>query len=821
MHLSGRRIGHIRVERFLGQGGMGDVYEGFDEKLRRRVALKVLHRHPGDQDARARLIREAHALSELEHPNICRIFELIDDEPDVDVLVLELIEGRTLTEAIREGLATGEPLRIGVSIAEVMVAAHRAGILHRDLKPDNVMLTKSGTVKVLDFGLARRLERSSGRHKAQFRTEELPAMQLADAGRTQQVWIRPDTYDSPPLATAVGIAVGTPLYMSPEQARGETLTTASDMYSFGLLLQTLFTGVEPYPPGFSGAEVMLKAAMGESLPADVADREVASLINSLKSLAPSDRPTAIDALARLRWIADRPRRYVRRTIAAAAVAVVCLGVTKYTVDLRHERAVARQAEQEAIRRRAQADDLINFMLGDLRKKLEPVGRLDVLDAAASKALEYASSLDPQALSTPELVRMSKALDQLGDVRAEQGRLPDALTAYRRSLTLTREAVRRAPADNDAQFAEGQSEFGLGDTYRRMGNLPQALVHMRAYMLAGELLATRDPSNESYLIERAFGHGAVASVLEAQGDLAPALEHLRITASIKRALALAAPNDNDRQTEYANTLNRSGFVLQRMGKLAEAQRDFEAAVEICARLAARDPQQMQWKEHLAITTSYASAVAELMGNDDAGWKSRQSELSIWMELHTHDQTNADWMRNLAITRMRIGTLQRRRGDIRGALASLASAEQTMRNVMTIDAKRSSWRRDLAVILTARAAADLAGHDARGALAAADDALARLAAFSDPGSARYVTEAMLARGDALDALGRREEARATWMRARATIEPVAQSASDPQLIDVWCRTLFRLGERSRAALLQQRLAAIGYRSRDLVNAGMERR
>src|SRR6266542_1662348 len=160
MNLNGRRYGHIRVERILGQGGMGDVYQGFDETLARRVALKVLHHDIRlDAEARTRLIREARTLSQLDHPNICRIYDFIEDG-ESDVLVLEMIDGRTLQEAMNDGLSAAEKLRIARAIASVLVAAHRAGIIHRDLKPANVMLTKSGQVKVLDFGLARWVERT-------------------------------------------------------------------------------------------------------------------------------------------------------------------------------------------------------------------------------------------------------------------------------------------------------------------------------------------------------------------------------------------------------------------------------------------------------------------------------------------------------------------------------------------------------------------------------------------------------------------------------------------------------------------------------------
>src|SRR5216110_2691476 len=259
MNLAGRSFGHIRVDRILGQGGMGDVYEGFDVRLARRVALKVLNSEGQlDEEARARLIREARTLSKLDHPNICRIYDFIDDGVS-DVLVLELIDGRTLQEAMDDGLSAAEKLRIARAIASVLVAAHRAGIIHRDLKPENVMLTKSGEVKVLDFGLARWIKRKSGQSYPAISPGRLRVVEPGEAAA-------PPPEDPAVNATAIGITVGTPLYMSPEQARGEPLTTASDIHSFGLLLQALFTGKEPYADGLTAREVMIKASRGDSLP---------------------------------------------------------------------------------------------------------------------------------------------------------------------------------------------------------------------------------------------------------------------------------------------------------------------------------------------------------------------------------------------------------------------------------------------------------------------------------------------------------------------------------------------------------------------------
>src|ERR1043165_561959 len=424
MSLAGQNFGHIRVGRILGHGGMGDVYEGFDERLARRVALKVLNSNGQlEDDARARLIREARTLSKLDHPNICRIYDFIEEG---DMLVLELVDGRTLQEAMNAGLSTAEKLRIARDVAAVLVAAHRAGIVHRDLKPDNVMLTRSGEVKVLDFGLARWTKRKSGSFPA------VPAIPADDGGPRLHAVGDPDStavYDAvrratanagPPTATAFGIPVGTPLYRSPEQARGEPLTTASDIYSFGLVLQAMFTGKDPYPPELNAREIMIRASRGDSLPVNGVRRDVAALIKTFKALAPSDRPTAGDALRRINRIIDTPKRIARRAAVAALVALIVFAGWKYTVDLRRERAAAQKAEVEAKRSRADADGLIGFMLGDLRTKLDPVGKLDILDDVGERALAYMSSLDPKTLTAEELGRNSKALYQLGEVRIGQG-----------------------------------------------------------------------------------------------------------------------------------------------------------------------------------------------------------------------------------------------------------------------------------------------------------------------------------------------------------------------------------------------------------------
>jgi serine/threonine-protein kinase len=821
MELIGRHFGHIRVTQVIGQGGMGDVYGGYDEKLQRKVALKVLNADQRlDGEARERLLREARALSQLDHPNICRIHDYIETG-EVDLLVLEYIDGRTLDDAMRERMAHPEKLRIAVAIAEVLVQAHRAGIVHRDLKPENVMLTKTGEVKVLDFGLARWLHRaratrgSSDKHVAIRSGGNLRAVaEVADTvafpGPQTPPRNRPDF-----LATAVGITLGTPLFMSPEQARGESLTPASDMFSFGLLLQTLFTGEDPHPDGLMAREVILRVARGETQPVKGAPGDVAALINRLKQLAPADRPTAVETVERLRFLDAKPERIARRAIIATIALVALLGAWRYTVDLKRERAIAVEARAEADRRRAQAENLIEFMVGDLRKKLDPVGRLDILEDAARRSLDYFTSLDAAALSVADLIRNAKALHQLGEALMAQGKSDDAMVAFRGSLQLAETAMRREPQNPEAQLAFGTSHFWIGNMDRINADLPRALEHWTQYMLVGEKLAAAYPDNDTYRQERAYGHGNVATLLETQGDLAGALLHNRVTMQIKKARLDANPADAERQNEYAITLNKVGFVLQQLGDLRAALDHFEREFAIVSALAANDPTNATYKRAAATSRSYIAGVMESLGRDDDALDQRVAELSTERQLHESDRANVSWQRNLALTETRLADLLRRRGEISRAAALLADSERLMRELVAQKDARPTWRRDLAVVRIAVSRVELAAGRASVAIDAANDAVRMLEnpPSHDPVWARFLAEAHLVSGDALTAAGRHGEAHAAYSHARATIEPIARSATDPAMLDISARSALRAG-REWEPLVRQ-LERIGYRHRDLAN------
>jgi len=205
----GSLLGPYRILDLLGAGGMGQVYRAFDARLGRDVAIKVAEERFGE-----RFDREVRAVAALNHPNICTVYDV-----GPNYLVMELIDGRTLRAAVERGLPPDGTLTIARQILEALGAAHRAGVIHRDLKPDNVMVRADGYVKVMDFGLAKRVAGTAG----------VTHRDAASTGLSRS-----------------GLIVGTPAYMSPEQILGDEVDCRSDLFAFGIILHEMLTGRHPW-----------------------------------------------------------------------------------------------------------------------------------------------------------------------------------------------------------------------------------------------------------------------------------------------------------------------------------------------------------------------------------------------------------------------------------------------------------------------------------------------------------------------------------------------------------------------------------------------
>jgi len=223
----GQSFDRYTIEGPLGEGGMGEVYQALDTKLRRRVALKLLQAEAlaepsRGEERRARLLREARAAARIEHPNAVAIYDVGEFEGR-PYIAMELVEGRTMRAAVGDGaIPLEQRLQWLVDVARALAAAHKNGLVHRDIKPENVMIRSDGAIKVLDFGIARRTQGDEG-------------------------WGRAETeHGGIATITQRGAVVGTPLYMSPEQMRGDALDGRSDQFSWAVLAYELLSGIAPW-----------------------------------------------------------------------------------------------------------------------------------------------------------------------------------------------------------------------------------------------------------------------------------------------------------------------------------------------------------------------------------------------------------------------------------------------------------------------------------------------------------------------------------------------------------------------------------------------
>jgi serine/threonine-protein kinase len=264
----GDSVDRYVIESPLGQGGMGAVYRARDPRLDRTVALKVVHSGDGPRDtphaeATARLLREARAAAKLVHPNAISIFDVGEANGEA-FIVMELVQGKTLRERLDEGsLSYAEKVRVLSDVARALAAAHRAGIVHRDVKPENIMVREDGAVKVLDFGIARR------------------AASAADP-------TAPTEHALLLTLTAKGLRVGTPLYMTPEQIRGDALDGRSDQFAWAVVAWEVFSGKLPWRVDDAMAlagEILLQPVP----PPSAASAAVGAIIVRALAKSPSDR----------------------------------------------------------------------------------------------------------------------------------------------------------------------------------------------------------------------------------------------------------------------------------------------------------------------------------------------------------------------------------------------------------------------------------------------------------------------------------------------------------------------------------------------------
>lgn len=659
----GEIVDRYRIIREIGRGGMGAVFlaERADDEYQKRVAIKLIKRGMDTDSVLRHFRNERQILAGFDHPNISRLFDGGTTENGLPYFVMEYVEGLPIDEYCdAHELSVIERLTLFREVCGAVSYAHRHLVIHRDIKRSNILVTADGVPKLLDFGIAKILQQGDG---------------------------------AEPLATMTGMPLMTPEYASPEQVRGGPMTTASDVYSLGVVLYELLTGQlpsrfasrsphdvarviteqEPTPPS---AAVKNRDARIENL--DSSDsrftvhpsRSLRGDLDNIVLLAlrkePERRYQSVDqfsedirrhlearpVLARKDTMGYRVAKFARRNkgslVAAALVLLMLIGGIIATSWQAH---IATREKVRAERRFNDVRKLANSVLFDYHDAIKALpGATKVRERLVKDALNYLDSLAGEAHGDPALQReLAAAYERVGDVRGGEssgslGDIAGAVESYTKAFRIREALLVVKPDDPQARSDVASSHQKLG--YR--------------------LLETSEANN--------------------------GLEHLRKALTLYLGLTREQPANEDLQFELGGARNKLGDAMRQRGDLVGALEQYRAASAICEKLAASNPRNQRYRR--ALWTSHESIATVLwLQNDVAGAIEANSKvLALGEALIAEDPINADYRRGL-VRNYQNGGDYRKRSDERGALEYFRRAAALDEELLAADPANALTRKDL--------------------------------------------------------------------------------------------------------------------------------
>jgi tetratricopeptide (TPR) repeat protein len=748
------RYTHRKV---IARGGMGQVATAFDRKLGRVVAIKEVR--GGHPDLVARFEREISLTARLEHPSIVTIHDAgrwPDGEP---FYAMRLVPGRSLEAILREADTAARRLALvphALAVADALAYAHQQHVMHRDLKPANVMVGEFGETVVIDWGLA----------KVMTATRMSTSDILGPSGSAE---------------TESGSVLGTPAYMPPEQARGEPTDERADVYAIGAVLYQMLAGRPPYEGQVEEVIEMVKlgpppALADPELPRDLVAIVERAMARQLKERYPSAKQLAEDLRAFLagrlveahRYSArERLARWVRKHRAAVGVGafalLALLGVaTVSIVRIVDAREVAERERLTALHHRAQAEDLLDFILSDLRGKLGATGQLDVLEAAMDKAREYYVGRE-EVSSRVDRMRLAEFHEGLAAVQLVKAD-PKAALAEANAALVT--LVGLPPEDIEIRRRTIEGHMLAGNALRFEGNVDGALREFRAALAIVD--STGDRPDQS----AGIAHSEIGQILAQRGDLAGARAEYESNLAIQLRIAQATPSALNRHV-LADAYERLGLLESMQDHKEAARNQFKTMLDVSS---TGEP-----TPELAATIAAAHThLGDAYADDDpaVALTEYRAALARYEQIAADNPRDGRARDNVVRTELEIGDVLHDQKD--------AAALEHFNRAVTL---ATPWaaehpddvetQEDLAYALTHRGLA-LMHRDARQSLADTRAALAihdRLCARDASARRRFErARARVGLGEALVAADDREAGRATLIAARDEIAQLLREVPD---------------------------------------------
>jgi tetratricopeptide (TPR) repeat protein/tRNA A-37 threonylcarbamoyl transferase component Bud32 len=634
----GRVIGAYRLEQLLGQGGMGAVYRAVrdDGEFHMQVAIKVV-RHSMISEFLLRRFRiERQILARLNHPNIARLLDGGITRDGVPYLVMEYVEGVPIHTYCRmRQLTTGARIRLFQKVCDAVHYAHQNLIVHSDIKPGNVLVTANGEPKLLDFGIAKLLD--------------------------------PDF--SGGMTVTIGVRPMTPAYASPEQLRGEAITTASDVYSLGVFLYELLTEKRPYEIDTASVDEVLRlisskdparpsvAAAGQRrLDADLDNivlkamhREPGRRYQSAEQLS-ADLQRHLDGnpvLARPDSLSYRAAKFARRhrslAVAAAVVLITLVGGIAATL---REASIANRERLRAERRFEEMRKMANSIIFDLDERLATLpGTVEVRSLLLRRSLEYLDSMSQESAGDEKLQReLAMAYVHMGDVQghprmANVGSTSDALNSYRKALAIYEQI-------SAAHQHEPEYQQELANIYVRMANVLKVAGDYAGGMeMDGKALSIRERMLAKEPANRDYRRLVASSFTDLGGSYSQLGDWDNVEKYRQKALAMFEElvRDEDATMEdragLATAYARMGSILTYKGELSEGLTYYRKAIEYQTGILQINPANSLARSRLGVyRNGYAIALAKA-GYYQAALGEHDAATRILEEIAKSDQKDA--------------------------------------------------------------------------------------------------------------------------------------------------------------------------------------